>query len=190
MTFQDFSILIIFFIIAFSGIIINIVKKGGVSEIIFEQDGRTLLAFRLVVPAVLVVSVLVYFSFYGHYEKVAQLYYWGYAFVISGLLIRWTAVLSLGDAFTVKVSILKNQSLKTDGIYSKIRHPSYTGLLLYYFGLGLIMQNSICLCLLTIAPLWVVLHRIKQEEIVLNNHFGGTYKSYSFKTWKLLPYVY
>ncbi|HKC35820.1 MAG TPA: isoprenylcysteine carboxylmethyltransferase family protein, partial [Chitinophagaceae bacterium] len=81
-------------------------------------------------------------------------------------------------------------SLKTDGIYKKIRHPSYTGFLMYYIGLGLIMQNWICLLLLTLVPFLVVLIRIKHEELVLNRHFGDQYKSYTQNTWKLFPYVF
>jgi protein-S-isoprenylcysteine O-methyltransferase Ste14 len=190
MTVHDISIIGTAFVISFSGFLINFIKKEGGTGIIFEQDAKTLLLFRSIIPAVLIVSVFIYFSRFGQYEPFTIIFLLGYLLIITGLIVRWIAVLSLGKAFTVKVSILKDQSLKTDGIYKKIRHPSYTGFLMYYLGLGLIMQNWICLSILTIAPLVVVLLRIKQEELVLSGHFGDQYKAYTQKTWKLFPYLF
>ncbi len=191
MAYGDISIILIAVIIALSGVVINLVKKGGRTQVVYEQDGGTLLAFRLVVPVALVASVAVYFLKVGHIAAFpAGLLYAGYLLVAAGLLIRWVAVLSLGDAFTVKVTILKNHGLNTGGIYKNIRHPSYTGLLMYYLGLGLVMQNWVCLAVLAAAPLWVTLNRIKLEERVLNSHFGDEYKAYSLRAWKLLPYIF
>ena len=190
MTVHDISIISIAFIISFSGFLINFIKKEDGTGIMFEQDAKTLLIFRSVIPVALIASILIYFSRFGQHEHFRIFFLLGYLFIISGLIVRWIAVLSLGKAFTVKVSILKDQRLKTDGIYKKIRHPSYTGFLMYYLGLGLIMQNWICLLILILAPLVVVLLRIKHEELVLSRHFGDQYKSYTLKTWKLFPYLF
>jgi hypothetical protein len=51
------------------------------------------------------------------------------------------------------VKIISNHQLNTSGIYKYIRHPSYTGLLLYYLGLALVIQNWMSLALLIFAPL-------------------------------------
>ena len=110
--------------------------------------------------------------------------------VFAGLALRWAAVLSLGSAFTVQIAILTNHSLKTDGVYKYIRHPSYTGLLLYYLGLGLAMQNWLCLLLLVAGPLIAVLNRIRLEENVLRGHFGEAYSDYVSRTGKLIPFIY
>jgi len=190
MTIHDISIISTAFVISFSGLLINFIKKEDGTGIMFEKDAQTLLIFRSVIPAVLIASMFIYFSRFGQYEPLTIIFLLGYLLIIAGLIVRWIAVLSLGKAFTVKVSILKDQSLKTDGIYKKIRHPSYTGFLMYYLGLGLIMQNRICLLILTIMPLVVVLMRIKHEEFVLREHFRDQYESYAQKTWKLFPYLF
>ena len=190
MTAHDILIIITALVISSSGFLINFIKKGGGTDIIFEQDGITLLIFRSVIPSVLITGLLIFFSRSGKFEQPRIFFYMGLFLIVTGLIVRWIAFLSLGKAFTLKVTILKNQNLKTDGIYKMIRHPSYTGFLLYYLGLGLIMENWICLLILTIAPFLVVLKRIKLEELVLNKHFGDQYKSYTLKTWKLVPYIF
>ena len=190
MTVHDISIISTAFVISFSGLLINFIKKEDRTGIMFEQDGRTLLIFRSVIPAVLIASVLIYFSRFGQHENSRISFLFGSLLIITGLILRWIAVTSLGKTFTVKVSILKDQSLKMDGIYKKIRHPGYTGFLMYYLGLGLIMQNWICLLLLTVVPFLVILLRIKQAEHVLSGHFGDQYKAYVQKTWKLFPYIF
>lgn len=190
MTLQDITILALVLIISLSGVIINLVKKGGAGEIKYEQDGKTLLVFRLVVPLALYISAAFYFFRIGHFEQPLPLFYIGCVLAPLGLLVRWYAVWSLGNSFTVKVTILKDQRLNTSGIYKRIRHPSYTGLLLYYAGLGLLMENWVGLSLLLISPIIVVLVRIRQEEEVLNKHFGEEYKTYSGRSWKLFPFVF
>ena len=190
MTVQVISVISTALAISVSGFLINFIKSKGGTDIKFEQDGITLLIFRSVIPSVLIASLLIFFSQSGKFEQPRIFFYIGLFLVLTGLMVRWIAVMSLGKAFTLKVTILKNQNLKTDGIYKKIRHPSYTGFLMYYLGLGLIMENWICLLILTIVPFLVVLKRIKLEELVLNNHFGDQYKSYALKTWKLVPYVF
>ncbi|MCB0529179.1 MAG: isoprenylcysteine carboxylmethyltransferase family protein [Saprospiraceae bacterium] len=178
------------FIIAFSGVFINLTKKAGHSGVVLLRDSRSLLLFRLLVPGALVISVLVYFSGRAHIFLPAFAVYGGLMLVFAGLALRWAAVLSLGSAFTVQIAILTNHSLKTDGVYKYIRHPSYTGLLLYYLGLGLAMQNWLCLLLLVAGPLIAVLNRIRLEENILRGHFGEAYSDYVSRTGKLIPFIY
>ena len=87
-------------------------------------------------------------------------------------------------------TFLWNNKEITTGIYKKIRHPSYTGLLMYYFGLGIVMQNWICIVILSVIPMGVVFFRIKKEEAVLTSHFGTAYKTYMRQSYKLFPLIY
>jgi protein-S-isoprenylcysteine O-methyltransferase Ste14 len=50
--------------------------------------------------------------------------------LLSGIVIRWTAILTLGKAFSANVAIREDQKLKQSGLYRLVRHPSYSGLLL------------------------------------------------------------
>ncbi|KAG1733690.1 hypothetical protein EDB19DRAFT_1729945, partial [Suillus lakei] len=54
--------------------------------------------------------------------------------VIAGGMFRRYCVLTLGKCWSWPLSIRKEHRLVTDGPYSVVRHPSYTGYLLQYIG--------------------------------------------------------
>lgn len=190
MIYSRLSVVLIALLPALSGIIINALKKGKDSEILQARDGNTLRLFRMAYPLVLLLSILIFLSGIGAQPFPDFIVIVGVLLFAIGFVVRWIAIISLGKAFTVRVVILKQQQLKTDGIYSLVRHPSYTGLLMYYTGLGCLMQNWVCLLLLLLIPLLVVLYRIRLEEQVLTDHFGVAYIDYTRRTWRLIPFVY
>ncbi|KZT66121.1 hypothetical protein DAEQUDRAFT_696075 [Daedalea quercina L-15889] len=51
-----------------------------------------------------------------------------------GGFIRWLCYRTLGRNFTFELAVVKDHRLRTDGLYSVVRHPSYTGLLLDFVG--------------------------------------------------------
>ncbi len=103
------------------------------------------------------------------------------------MAVRWTAILQLKREFTVNVSITEGHQIKTDGIYKKVRHPAYTGLLLTCTGLALAM-NSVISFFVVFIPLYLaILYRIRTEESILINEFGDHYRHYMTHTRKLFP---
>src|ERR1700760_3708603 len=72
----------------------------------------------------------------------AQTWVTGLAIVMMavGLAIRWYSIIYLGRFFTVNVAIAADHQLIDSGPYRRIRHPSYTGALLAFIGLGLSMH--------------------------------------------------
>ena len=114
----------------------------------------------------------------------------GIPLIIGGLVIRWIAILQLGSSFTVDVAINKASTLKTDGIYERIRHPSYSGMLLVIVGFASAM-NSIYSFLVLVVPVFVaVIYRVRIEESLLKKEFGDSYLKYSLETKKLIPWIY
>jgi protein-S-isoprenylcysteine O-methyltransferase Ste14 len=114
----------------------------------------------------------------------------GFPLVIAGLLIRWIAILQLGKSFTVDVAIVDKATLKTDGIYSRVRHPSYLGILLIVSGFAALM-NSLYSFLVLVVPVFIaVLYRIKVEEKLLTEEFGDNYSEYKKETKMLIPGIY
>ena len=47
----------------------------------------------------------------------------GLLLVLSGIIIRWVAIVQLGKSFTVDVAITEKANLKTNGLYTRVRHP-------------------------------------------------------------------
>ncbi len=107
-----------------------------------------------------------------------------------GFVLRLTAIVMLGRAFSVNVAIRNNQSLKQDGLYAWMRHPSYSGMVLMFLALGLSERNWISLLILAIVPNAALLYRIHVEEIALRAGFGEEYVAYSRRVKRLVPGIY
>jgi protein-S-isoprenylcysteine O-methyltransferase Ste14 len=115
--------------------------------------------------------------------------YFGCLLMVCGLVVRFVAIATLNKQFTVNVAIVKNHEIVDRGLYSMIRHPSYSGSLLTFLGLGLAFENWISLIILCVLPLASMLYRISVEESVLVEHFGAAYKEYRNRTKALIPGV-
>lgn len=120
----------------------------------------------------------------AHWLKTA-----GLITMIIGLAIRWSAVISLGKAFSANVAIRENQTVNTSGLYSIVRHPSYLGLLLIFLAIGLYSRHWLALAIVVIPTTAALLYRIHIEEAVLNAAFGDDYAAYCKRTKRLIPGV-
>lgn len=189
MNYIDISILAISLTVILSGVYVNFQRKSDESEKLKVATDNTLLIFRIAVPVSLIASIVIYFSKWGTFEFNTSVYV-GFALVAFGLFVRWYAIQSLGKSFQVNVTIMKDQQLVKKGIYKLIRHPSYSGLLLYYIGLGLIMHNYVSILILLIGPLYAVAMRIRKEEVFLADHFGEDYTEYCKSSSRLIPFIY
>lgn len=116
--------------------------------------------------------------------------YAGLGVIVLGMIIRFYSIATLGKYFTVDVTIRSNHQLKTNGIYSLVRHPSYLGSIISFVGLGISINNILSLAVISILVTFAMIKRIKIEEIVLTEQFGEEYKEYMKKSYRLLPWVY
>ena len=109
---------------------------------------------------------------------------------VAGLTLRWYAIVHLGRFFTVNVSIAADHRLIDTGPYRIVRHPSYTGALMAFLGLGLCMANWASLLSLLVPICLVFLRRIHVEEAVLLEALGDQYRDYMRRTKRLIPAIY
>lgn len=114
----------------------------------------------------------------------------GLSLLVAGTALRWAAIRALWRYFTVSVSILEGQRVVKRGLYGVVRHPSYTGLLLRYLGLGLALANWLSAALVFLPLLCATVYRIRVEEEALLEHFGEEYAEYASVTKRLVPGVY
>ncbi len=112
------------------------------------------------------------------------------ALLATGLLVRITAIYTLGRSFTANVSIHATQTLHRSGLFRYLRHPSYTGMLLIFLALGLRLQNWLSLAIVLVPPFAALLYRIHVEEAALTGAFGQQYVDYSRTTKRLVPGIY
>ncbi len=114
----------------------------------------------------------------------------GLALIVAGLVLRWVAILSLKQHFTVDVSIAKDHRIVRTGLYAAIRHPAYAGTLLSFLGLGIFFMNVLSLAVVFLPITAAFLYRIRIEEAALTEAFGEEYRAYMTGTKRLIPGVY
>jgi protein-S-isoprenylcysteine O-methyltransferase Ste14 len=114
----------------------------------------------------------------------------GMALIVLGIIVRWVAIVTLRRYFTVSVAIQEGHQIIDHGIYRWVRHPSYSGSILSFAGLGLAMGNWLSLAVILLGTLIGFSYRISVEERALTEHFGERYRDYARRTKRLLPGVF
>jgi protein-S-isoprenylcysteine O-methyltransferase len=119
-----------------------------------------------------------------------EFYLAGFLLFLGGLILRWYSIGYLGRYFTVDVSISAEHKLIDSGPYRYIRHPTYTGALLAFLGLGFCFGNWLSILFMTVPIIAAFLWRIRIEEDALNDALGEEYRAYTQRTKRLIPFVY
>ena len=114
----------------------------------------------------------------------------GIALIWGGFALRWWAVLELGRFFQMTVVVQENHRVIETGPYRVVRHPSYSGPLLIFVGVGFTLGNWLSVAACLVVPLLGLLVRIRAEEAVLNRELGEPYRAYSARTRRLVPRVW
>jgi protein-S-isoprenylcysteine O-methyltransferase Ste14 len=112
------------------------------------------------------------------------------AVIVSGLALRWTAILRLGRFFTSNVAIQPDHAVVRSGVYRYVRHPAYSGMLLSFLGAGLAFDNWLSLVVITVPVTAALLYRMHVEEQVLVDMLGREYVDYCSVTRRLIPGIY
>ena len=114
----------------------------------------------------------------------------GVALFVTGLLLRWWAIITLGRFFTVDVAIEPDHELIERGPFRMVRHPSYTGVLLAFVGLALTLGNWAALLAILVPIGAAFIHRMNVEESALSGALGPQYTDYMRRTNRLVPFLY
>ncbi|MGQ0613114.1 MAG: methyltransferase family protein [Planctomycetaceae bacterium] len=111
----------------------------------------------------------------------------GLALALSGGTIRILAIRNLGEHFSYAFVVGKEHRLVTTGLYSTIRHPLYSGLLLYCAGLPLLLREFWSLFVFVGWSIVSVIRRVRREERALKARFGAEYEAWRARTKLLIP---
>jgi protein-S-isoprenylcysteine O-methyltransferase Ste14 len=114
----------------------------------------------------------------------------GVMVMLVALAIRWSAIFTLGKSFSSNVAIQDSQQITRTGLYRFVRHPSYLGLLLVFFAIGVHSRNWISFAAVLVPTTAALLYRIHVEEAALAEAFGDDYVAYSRATKRLVPGIY
>jgi len=109
--------------------------------------------------------------------------------VIGILLIASGLYLDLSAKLKSKLfKSVEENKLITDGVYSIVRNPVYSGALLACIGAVLIANNLILLIVPVICWLYMTLFLIKTEEKWLKELYGQEYVLYCKKVNRCIPW--
>jgi protein-S-isoprenylcysteine O-methyltransferase Ste14 len=107
-----------------------------------------------------------------------------------GFTLRHVSIHILGKYFRTTVEIDEDQPVIQTGPYRFVRHPSYSGIILFFIGYGVLSQNWLCLVACLLLPVAALSYRINVEEKALAYELGTKYEDYRMKTKKLIPFIW
>lgn len=180
---------LIYLIWLLSEIMLNSFTRSGAKDLQKKDNGSMLTGW---ITSTAAIAAGISCALYTSLDILPSflMYYTGMTIILLGMIIRFTAVWQLGKMFTVDVTIRDNHRIKKDGLYSLLRHPSYTGMLLSFAGFGISLNNYLSAMVVVFLVLAALLYRIRIEEKVLNEQFGKEYQTYCQNTYRLIPFVY
>ena len=108
-------------------------------------------------------------------------------FVISYIL--YAEVLRENTYLSRTLEVQENQKVIDTGLYGIVRHPMYFATTILFLSFPVILGSWISFAIFCFFP-FVLVKRIKNEEIVLENGLEG-YKEYKQKVkYRMIPYVW
>lgn len=113
----------------------------------------------------------------------------GLTLYLIGFMAMHLAEAQLGRHFSVEVAVQRDHRLVTDGLYRHVRHPRYSGIIVFSFGISLVFRSWFDILLSGITIL-VLLWRIHDEEGLMHRQFGSQWEAYCQRSWRLVPFVF
>ncbi|CAN6236157.1 unnamed protein product [Urochloa humidicola] len=115
----------------------------------------------------------------------------GLLMVLIGEIIRKVAVVTAGRAFTHVIRIYHEDQhqLITHGVYRFMRHPGYSGFLLWAVGTQVMLCNPVSTVAFTFVLWRFFSKRIPYEEFFLRQFFGSEYEEYARRVHSGLPFI-
>ena len=108
-------------------------------------------------------------------------------FIIS--YIFYAIVLVENTYLSRTIEVQENQKVIDTGLYGIVRHPMYAATIILFLSMPLIL-GSIQAFIIFLAYPFIIIKRIKNEEIVLENNLEG-YKEYKQKVkYRLIPFIW
>jgi protein-S-isoprenylcysteine O-methyltransferase Ste14 len=142
---------------------------------------------------ILTVFISISIAFAFGYAGVGMLpdwiFYLGIFLMLFGVIVRQWAIAILGRFFSLTVQIAEDHKVVEKGPYRLVRHPSYTGVLITFIGLGLAVQSWGALLVLLVVFSLSFGYRMWVEERTLLSELGQDYASYMKRTKRLIPFI-
>jgi protein-S-isoprenylcysteine O-methyltransferase Ste14 len=166
-----------------------LIRRSGSNAISKDQGSRWVIMIAELVG--LGCGILAAYHFHSYVIPARNLFcVFGVCVFVMGMALRLYSIIYLGPFFTNNVAIAKDHRLIDSGPYRYIRHPSYTGALMLFFGLGLSMGNWLSVVVIIVPVFAAFWWRMGIEETALLDALGEPYCCYMKSTKRLVPMIY
>ena len=139
-------------------------------------------------PAILWTVIPVHW--FADYSSGLPLWIAGTLCYAAGLWLLYRSHADLGRNWSITLEVREDHALVTGGVYRHVRHPMYSGLMLWALGQALVLANWL------VGPAYLVTFgilfafRVRREEKMLLDQFGASYEAYMARTKRLVPLVW
>jgi protein-S-isoprenylcysteine O-methyltransferase Ste14 len=111
------------------------------------------------------------------------------ALMLLSVLLFVAASKAMGANWSVIARMREGHELVTGGIFSRLRHPIYTGMAAFLVAMAIAFGHTAHL--IAAAPLfalgtWI---RVREEEMLLRAEFGPAYEDYAARVKRFVPGV-
>jgi protein-S-isoprenylcysteine O-methyltransferase Ste14 len=118
------------------------------------------------------------------------LFFFSLALMVCGALLRQHCLKMLGDHFTYDVRVSEKSQIIKRGIYRWVRHPSYTGGMLFNLGIGLALTNWNSIAFMVVGMAVMYIYRVHVEEQALLQIHRADYREYMQHTKRFVPFLF
>jgi protein-S-isoprenylcysteine O-methyltransferase Ste14 len=110
----------------------------------------------------------------------------GLAAMTGGLAVCFVAVTHMGTSWRIGIDREAPGSLVSGGVYQRVRHPIYSGMLLVVSGVALVTGDLISIAVAGAAWAGIPLQARLEEEFLISRH-GDEYAKYKERTGRFWP---
>ena len=124
---------------------------------------------------------------FANYSLLTGLALIGMGLVPIFAFLFWRAHTDLGRNWSPTLEMHREHTIVTNGVYSYVRHPMYSALVIGVIAQPLLIHNWIAGGMIVVAFLTMLVLRIPKEEAMLLEEFGDEYREYMGRTGRLIP---
>ena len=181
----DFSFFVWIASEIFGAALVPRLRRRGAVRVKRDRGSRALITVAILFSML----IAFYFGYAGVGALPDWIFYAGIFLMFLGVLVRQYAIAILGRFFSLSVQIAEDHQVVDKGPYRLVRHPSYTGILITFTGLGLAVQSLGAVLVLLLFFGISFGYRMSVEERTLLSGLGSDYASYMKRTKRLIPFI-
>jgi protein-S-isoprenylcysteine O-methyltransferase Ste14 len=110
-------------------------------------------------------------------------------FFALAALLSWTGAHALGRQWRVDAGLNKDHELIRSGPYRLVRHPIYTSMLCFLFGIGFLITPPLLLLLSLVVFMIGTEIRVRIEDALLASQFGEQFYQYKRSVPAYIPFL-